>query len=234
LRRVAAIPAATIFKFQVRPRCDLGEAVLTVEGLEALRLADLEGQTAEAAAADMAVSRHTFGRVLAEARQTVAQALVRGMDLRIAGGNYRLAGDGPVTISKTNTRPLCDGAAPAGAAQEDQMKRGQGQCGRGSGQGQGSGQGRGQGQGANQGNGQGRGQGQGRCGQGRGLGQGGQGVASGSQSVASGSQSDPASGGLPVAAVPKALGPAGVCPACGAAVSSGESCPACGAALVRN
>lgn len=69
---------------------ELNEVNLTVEGLEAVRLADLEGLTMEDAAIRMQVSRHTFGRVLAESRKAIAEALVHGLALRIEGGNYQL------------------------------------------------------------------------------------------------------------------------------------------------
>ena len=93
LRRwVAGVPKATYFKPQGIPLCDLAEIRLSIEGLEALRLADLEGLTTEAAAVGMGVSRHTFGRVLAEARASVARALVGGAALRIDGGHYEVAG----------------------------------------------------------------------------------------------------------------------------------------------
>lgn len=94
LRRcVSGIPKATYFKPQGAPLRDLPEIRLSVEGLEALRLADVEGLTAEVAAAHMGVSRHTFGRVLAEARGNVARALTTGSALRIEGGDYALAAD---------------------------------------------------------------------------------------------------------------------------------------------
>ena len=91
-RRVLDMPRATYFKPQGTPLRDLEEILLPIEGLEALRLADLEGLTAEEAAAHMGVSRHTFGRVLAAARAAVARALVEGAALRIAGGDYAVAG----------------------------------------------------------------------------------------------------------------------------------------------
>lgn len=69
---------------------DLAEVSLAVESLEAIRLADLEGLTMEAAAVGMGVSRHTFGRILAEGRRAVAEALVNGSALRIEGGHYEL------------------------------------------------------------------------------------------------------------------------------------------------
>jgi len=76
------------------PARDLREVVLPLECLEALRLSDLEKLDQETAAARMNVSRQTFGRVLAEAREVVAEALVVGKMIRIHGGAYALAGVG--------------------------------------------------------------------------------------------------------------------------------------------
>ena len=87
-RKVSGTPKATYFKPRGVPLSDLGEAYLTVEGLEALKLADLESLTTTEAAARMEVSRHTFGRILAEARRAVADALVNALALRIEGGEY--------------------------------------------------------------------------------------------------------------------------------------------------
>ena len=66
---------------------------LSVEELEALRLADIEGLYQEDAALRMEVSRPTFQRVLREAHRKVATALVEGKALGIEGGNYVLAGE---------------------------------------------------------------------------------------------------------------------------------------------
>jgi uncharacterized protein len=71
------------------------DIVLPIEGLEALRLSDLEKLGHESAAAQMNVSRQTFGRVLAEARERVAEALVMGKRIRIHGGSYTLPGLAP-------------------------------------------------------------------------------------------------------------------------------------------
>ena len=54
-----------------------------LDGLEALRLADLEGLYQEAAAEHMGVSRPTFARILARAHAAVAEALVVGKVLVI-------------------------------------------------------------------------------------------------------------------------------------------------------
>lgn len=66
------------------------ENVLPLEGLEALRLSDCQGLDQETAARMMNVSRQTFGRILAEARAVVADALVMGKVLRIEGGNFSM------------------------------------------------------------------------------------------------------------------------------------------------
>ncbi len=87
-RYVSSGPAVAYFKPRGIPLRELQEVTLSVEELEALRLADANGLTAQEAAQYMRVSRHTFGRMLASARRSVALALTRGMALRIEGGNY--------------------------------------------------------------------------------------------------------------------------------------------------
>ncbi len=91
-RKVSGTPKADYFKPRGIPLSDLGETYLSVEGLEAIKLADLESLTTMEAAARMGVSRHTFGRTLSEARRTVADALVNALALRIEGGEYAVTG----------------------------------------------------------------------------------------------------------------------------------------------
>jgi predicted DNA-binding protein (UPF0251 family) len=64
------------------------EIVLPIEGLEAIKLSDFQGLDQETAARMMNVSRQTFGRILAEARAIVADALVMAKTLRIEGGHF--------------------------------------------------------------------------------------------------------------------------------------------------
>jgi predicted DNA-binding protein (UPF0251 family) len=71
----------------------LEEVALSVDELEALRLADLEGLYQDDAAARMGVSRPTFARVVEAARRKVAAALVRGQALRIGGGPVAFVGE---------------------------------------------------------------------------------------------------------------------------------------------
>ena len=66
------------------------EVFLPIEGLEAIRMSDFQGLDQETAAGLMNVSRQTYGRILAEARAIVAEALVMGKILRIEGGHFEM------------------------------------------------------------------------------------------------------------------------------------------------
>jgi predicted DNA-binding protein (UPF0251 family) len=90
-RFVANQPKTDYFKPRGVPLSSMEEVTLPVEGLEALRLADVEGLEQQEAAQRMGVSRPTFSRVLAQARTAVSLALVNGWALRIEGGDYQLA-----------------------------------------------------------------------------------------------------------------------------------------------
>jgi predicted DNA-binding protein (UPF0251 family) len=92
LRFVQGGPMANSFRPEGILETVVQEVILPVEGLEALRLSDLERLDQETAAARMQVSRQTFGRVLSEARERVAEALVMGKMIRIQGGSYALRG----------------------------------------------------------------------------------------------------------------------------------------------
>jgi uncharacterized protein len=89
-RRVAFIPGVTYFKPAGIPLRFLEEINLSVEEAEALRLKELEGLEQEQGADKMNVSRQTFQRILASARQKVADALLNGKAIRIEGGNFEI------------------------------------------------------------------------------------------------------------------------------------------------
>ena len=90
-RRVEFLPEVTFFKPAGIPLRVLEEIRLSVEESEAIRLKDLEGLEQEQGAEKMNVSRPTFQRVLASARQKVADALLNGKAIRIDGGNFEIA-----------------------------------------------------------------------------------------------------------------------------------------------
>ncbi|MBF0529868.1 MAG: DUF134 domain-containing protein [Deltaproteobacteria bacterium] len=93
-RMISGLPGVSYFKPRGVPLRELEEVVLPVEGLEALRLAELEGLDQDRAAQKMSVSRQTFGRILAAARRTLVDAVVNGKALRIDGGNYAVGAQG--------------------------------------------------------------------------------------------------------------------------------------------
>ncbi len=91
-RLVSAYPTITAF---VPQGVNIsGEALLSVDEFEAIRLSDFEHLDQEGGAAMMGVSRHTFGRLLARGRTVVANAMVTGKVLKIEGGSYELRGPG--------------------------------------------------------------------------------------------------------------------------------------------
>ncbi|SFM39328.1 Predicted DNA-binding protein, UPF0251 family [Ectothiorhodospira mobilis] len=85
-RRIVCHPHCTYFKPAGVPLRDLEESVLQMEEVEAIRLADLEGQYHEDAARSMGVSRSTFSRTLVSARRKMAMAILQGRAIRIETG----------------------------------------------------------------------------------------------------------------------------------------------------
>lgn len=71
-------------------KTNVNEVILTVGELESIRLSDYLNLSQKEAAERMGISQPTFSRTLDGARKKVAQALVKGMPLRIEGGNYEL------------------------------------------------------------------------------------------------------------------------------------------------
>jgi nucleoid DNA-binding protein len=63
---------------------------MSVEEAEAIRLKDLEGLEQEQGAEKMNISRPTYQRILASARQKLADALLNGKAIRIEGGNFEM------------------------------------------------------------------------------------------------------------------------------------------------
>ena len=91
MRMVQQEPRVVFYKPQGIPMRELEREVLSVEGLEAVRLVDAEGMQQEEAAALMEVSRPTLSRILAEARKTIALSLANGRAIEIDGGDYLFA-----------------------------------------------------------------------------------------------------------------------------------------------
>ena len=68
-------------------RSNNGEKVsLTLDELEAIRLADYKGLYQEQAAEKMKISRQTFGNIITSAHKKVADFLVNSKQLMVQGG----------------------------------------------------------------------------------------------------------------------------------------------------
>ena len=91
-RRIAGRPAASTFKPIGVPVLEVEEVVMSLDEFEAVRLADLDGLYQEQAAEQMNVSRTTFSRIIDAAHRKMADAIVHGRALRIAGGAVQVSG----------------------------------------------------------------------------------------------------------------------------------------------
>ena len=88
-RRVCEIPQTLRFSPENPPE-DAEPVTLTVEEYETIRLIDREGLSQEACGEIMQVARTTVQQIYANARKKLADVLVEGLPLRIAGGDYEL------------------------------------------------------------------------------------------------------------------------------------------------
>jgi predicted DNA-binding protein (UPF0251 family) len=89
-RWVETEPGVTFFKPRGIPLRSLQQIVITVDELEAMRLADFLEMTQEEVAQRMQVSRPTVTRMLSRVHRAVAEALVHGKAICIQGGDYRV------------------------------------------------------------------------------------------------------------------------------------------------
>ncbi|MFC1565368.1 DUF134 domain-containing protein [Candidatus Neomarinimicrobiota bacterium] len=87
-RFVKTSPLYTYFKPRGISLTNLDEVYVTVDEIEAIRLADYEGLYHVKAAEIMDISRQTFGRILASAHKKIGEGLIKGKAIRIKGGNY--------------------------------------------------------------------------------------------------------------------------------------------------
>lgn len=93
-RKVCHPPLYSYFKPLSEKAPAQEEVILSIDELEAIRLADHEGFYQEKAAARMGVSRQTFGRIIESARRKIATAIVSGKAIRIEGGEIEVQGRG--------------------------------------------------------------------------------------------------------------------------------------------
>ncbi|MBN2417684.1 DUF134 domain-containing protein [bacterium] len=94
-RRIAEHTGVRYFKPHGIPMRFLEHVSLTLDEMEAMRLADLEGLSQQEGAERMNISRATFGRIVASARGKTAEALYTGLAIKIEGGQIEFHGGGP-------------------------------------------------------------------------------------------------------------------------------------------
>jgi uncharacterized protein len=85
-RHIGCLPDKNYFKPRGIPSSQLEEVVLSLDEYEAVRLADFQQFYQEKAAAQMNVSRQTFGRIIESAHRKIADVLMNGKALKIEGG----------------------------------------------------------------------------------------------------------------------------------------------------
>ena len=94
IRQVGVKPKICNFKPKNIPSVDLEKTRLTIDEFEAVRLADYEGMEHEEAAGLMVISRSTFTRLIEKARGKIAEFLIEGNELVIAGGSVEFVNRG--------------------------------------------------------------------------------------------------------------------------------------------
>lgn len=90
-RRVCGLPHALAFVPAALTQ-ETPHVTLSVDEFEVIRLIDREGLSQEQCGQRMRVARTTVQLIYADARRKLADMLVDGLPLRIAGGDYRLCG----------------------------------------------------------------------------------------------------------------------------------------------
>jgi len=87
-RHVGFNPNVTYFKPAGVRAYELEQITISIDELEAVRLKDYEELDQSQAAEKMNISQPTFHRLLLSARKKLADAVVNGKAINIAGGNY--------------------------------------------------------------------------------------------------------------------------------------------------
>ncbi len=82
-RRICGKPRANYFKPAGIRMSELNEIVLNLDEFEALRLIDLEEMEQISAGKKMKISQPTLSRLLKSGRKKIAEAVVKGMAIRI-------------------------------------------------------------------------------------------------------------------------------------------------------
>ncbi|UDQ99097.1 DUF134 domain-containing protein [Lentisphaerota bacterium WC36G] len=90
LRTIHSPNEYNYFKPRGVPLSQIEEIELTIDELEAVKLADFENLYQADAAKKMNISRQTFGNIIKSAHKKIANALINGKAIRIQGGAVKI------------------------------------------------------------------------------------------------------------------------------------------------
>ncbi|MEG0845117.1 MAG: DUF134 domain-containing protein [Raoultibacter sp.] len=112
-RKICGMPHTT--DFGPRGACQqVASIVMSIDEYETIRLIDLEGLNQEEAAAQMDVARSTIQTIYNTARNKIAQCLVKGIHLRIEGGDIEVCDQSrPCPRATPCTHHRCCGTSKA-------------------------------------------------------------------------------------------------------------------------
>lgn len=89
-RRICGLPSCRHFGPKDIRAADGQPIIMTLDEFETIRLIDLEGLKQEECAGQMKIARTTAQAIYNSARSKIAECLINGKELTIAGGNYEL------------------------------------------------------------------------------------------------------------------------------------------------
>jgi predicted DNA-binding protein (UPF0251 family) len=90
IRRISFEPDVNYFKPAGTPLRTLKENILTRDELEAIRLIDYEKIEQKKVAKKMQISQPTLSRILSNAREKLADSLIKGKAIKIQGGKFKM------------------------------------------------------------------------------------------------------------------------------------------------
>lgn len=105
LRKIGCNPQVISFRPCGEPAETIENIALTLDELEAIRLADYEGLYQEQAAQKMQISRQTFGNIIASAHSKIADFLINTKQLSIGGGTVEIDGCKLISVSCDHNLP---------------------------------------------------------------------------------------------------------------------------------
>ncbi|MEG1049210.1 MAG: DUF134 domain-containing protein [Oscillospiraceae bacterium] len=119
LRRICEMPNISEFAPTKKSKTPIETVTLAVEEYEVIRLIDYLGFTQEECAAQMNVARTTVQAIYDGSRKKLADVLINGKKLSIAGGNYDVC---------VHSKKCCGKSCKNRKCQQDTCEKGEMSC----------------------------------------------------------------------------------------------------------